>query len=245
MPLGYQSSGYKSPVGAKSGAGNTGAFVGYGGGYNKGQPQNAAPVDPWAANLIARQKRKKSKSALAPRPAPSPAPRPSSATPYGSAGGSADTLADFGTGLLDPGSGMSKRWMEQLREGIGKSTDANQRAAGYQAAQQGFGAGASPEMLEMQQMLGVAGQEAEGQAASDFMLQAPGLGVNALGGAMGAQVGMRGQDLQSSMAEMSNYLSREQSNASLEMQQRNLALERERMEQDRYLRELMLEYGGY
>jgi hypothetical protein len=135
--------------------------------------------------------------------------------------------------------------MEQLREDIGKGTDVSQRAAGYQAAQQGFGGGASPEMLEMQQAIGVAGQEAEGEAASDFMLQAPGLGVNALGGAMGAQTQMRGQDLQGRMSEMGNYLSREQSNAGLEMQQRNFELEQDRMEQDRYLRELMLEYGGY
>lgn len=169
----------------------------------------------------------------------------SSSTPYGAAGQSADTLSGFGTGLLDPESDESKRWMEELRENIGKSTDAGQRAAAYQAAQQGFGAGASPEMLEMQQMMGVAGQEAEGAAASDFMLQAPGMGVDALSRAMGAQVGMRGQDLQSRMAEMGDYSSREQSNAAMEMQQRNLDLERQRMEQDRYLRELMMEYGGY
>ena len=92
---------------------------------------------------------------------------------------------------------------------------------------------------------GVAGLEAEGDAASDYMLQAPGLGVNALGGAMGAQTTMRGQDLQGRMAEMSNYLSREGSNAALEMQQRNLDFDRDRMDQDRYLQELMLEYGGY
>lgn len=174
-----------------------------------------------------------------------PTPSRPGSTPYGAAGQSADTLSGFGTGLLDPESDMSKRWMEELRENIGRSTEAGQRAAGYQAAQQGFGAGASPEMLEMQQMLGVAGQEAEGAAASDFMLQAPGMGVDALSRAMGAQTGMRGQDLQGRMAEMSNYLSREQSNAGMEMQQRNLDLERDRMEQDRYLRELMIEYGGY
>jgi hypothetical protein len=47
------------------------------------------------------------------------------------------------------------------------------------------------------------------------------------------------------MAEMSNYLSREQSNAGLEMQQRNLDFGYDELEQDRYLRELMMEYGGY
>ena len=220
-----------------TGAGRgTGAYrPRYGLGFGGGTPQSGG----------ATQGGSRIQQGRAPTAAPAPSPSTPGATPYGAAGQSADTLADFGSGLLDPESDMSKRWMEELRENIGRSTDAGQRAAGYQAAQQGFGGGASPEMLEMQQMLGVAGQEAEGQAASDFMLQAPGMGVDALSRAMGAQTGMRGQDLQGRMSEMSNYLSREQSNAGMEMQQRNLDLERERMEQDRYLRELMMEYGGY
>ena len=168
-----------------------------------------------------------------------------SRTPYGAAGETADTLQDYGTGMLDPNSPQSQRWMEELRENIGRSTEASQRAAGYMAAQGGVGAGASPETLEMETMLGVAGREAEGQAASDFMLKAPSLGVNALGTAGGFQTTMRGQDLSAQLAEMGFTQSGEQSNAAMEMQQRQLDLERDRMEQDRYLRELMLEYGGY
>lgn len=195
--------------------------------------------------------------AAAPAPrAPTPAPQaPSptsggqssttSGTPYGAAGESAETLQDYGTGLLDPNSPESKRWMEELRENIGRSTEASQRAAGYMAAQGGVGAGASPETLEMETLLGVAGSEAEGQAASDFMLRAPTLGVDALGRALGGQTTMRGQDLSAQLAEMGFSQSGEQSNAQLEMDQRRLDLERERMEQDRYLRELMLEYGGF
>lgn len=195
--------------------------------------------------------------ATAPAPrAPTPAPQAPSpsrgqsassggATPYGGAGESAETLQDFGTGLLDPESELGKRWMEQLRENIGGATDAAQRAAGYQAAQSGFGGGSSPEVLEMQNELGVAGREAEGTAASDFLLKAPTLGVGALGTALGGQTQMRGQDLNARLQEMGLTQSGEQSNAQLEMQQRNLDLERDRMEQDRYLRELMLEYGGY
>lgn len=233
MPLGYQSSGYRSPVGSKTAPTHSGGITT--GGY---LPPTAAPPGSTQSRGGATQGR-------VPLAAPAPSPSVPGSTPYGAAGQSAGQLADFGSGLLDPESDMSQRWMEELRENIGRSTDAGQRAAGYQAAQQGFGAGASPEMLEMQQNIGIAGQEAEGGAASDFMLQAPGMGVDALSRAMGAQTGMRGQDLQSRMAEMGNYLSREQSNAGLEMQQRNLDLEQERMEQDRYLRELMMEYGGY
>ena len=72
-------------------------------------------------------------------------PSTSGSTPYGAAGETAETLQDYGTGLLDPNSPESQRWMEELREQIGRSTDASQRAAGYMGAQAGFGAGSSPE----------------------------------------------------------------------------------------------------
>ena len=231
----------RNPIGGKTAPSHTGGITTGmpGGGY---APPSSRAVGPASRSTMGNQSRDVGLSLSA---SSGPSPSAPGATPYGAAGQSADTLSGFGTGLLDPESDESKRWMEELRENIGRSTEAGQRAAGYQAAQQGFGAGASPEMLEMQQMLGVAGQEAEGGAASDFMLQAPGMGVDALSRAMGAQVGMRGQDLQGRMAEMSDYASREQANAGMEMQQRNLDLERDRMEQDRYLRELMMEYGGY
>lgn len=169
--------------------------------------------------------------------------------PYGGGGGgaaeqSASQMAKFGSGLLDPGSDLSRRYMEQLSEDIGGQTDAAERAAAYRAAQGGFGAGASPEMLSMQQDIGVAGQEAYGDAASNFMMQAPGMGLQALGGAMGGQTQMRGQDLQSRLAEQANILSREQSNAGLQMQQRGLDLNYDQLSNDRYLRELALMYSG-
>jgi hypothetical protein len=160
-------------------------------------------------------------------------------------------LAKFGSGLLDPGSDLSQRYMEQLGEDIGGQTDAAERAAAYRAAQGGFGAGASPELLSMQQDIGVAGQEAYGDAASNFLMQAPGMGMEALGAGMSGQIGlagqdvsMRGQDLQSRLAEQGNILSREQSNAALTMQQRGLDLNYDQLADDKYLRELALMYGG-
>jgi hypothetical protein len=160
-------------------------------------------------------------------------------------------LAKFGSGLLDPGSDLSQRYMEELGEDIGDQTDAAERAAAYRAAQGGFGAGASPEMLSMQQDIGVAGQEAYGDAASDFMMQAPGMGMQAMGAGMGGQVSlagqdvsMRGQDLQSRLAENANALTTEQANAALQMQQRGLDFNYADLENDKYLRELALMYGG-
>jgi len=165
-------------------------------------------------------------------------------------------MSGFGQGLMDPNSEMGQRWMEQMREGIGDQTDAAQRAAGYQAAQQGFGSGASPELLQMQGDLGVAGQEAAGDAASNFALQAPQLGVQAAGQALGAGVGMRGQDLQSKMSEESNRLSRESLNSQSAMQQRTLDQQRDMQQrqlnanseqaynQQAMQRELALLYSG-
>lgn len=162
-------------------------------------------------------------------------------TPYGAAGEASSTLSEYGQGLMDPGSDLSKRWMEQLREGIGDSADASQRAAGYQAAQQGFGGGSSPELLEMQNAIAQQGLEAQGDAASNFLMQAPQMGIGALSGAMGAQTQARGQDLQSRMAEMQNMMQGQQFNANLGMQQQQLDLQR----QDQELRELMALYGGF
>jgi len=239
MPL--SGGGYGAVGGHKLGGGTTSKGSGvplHLGGYNSPAP-TPAPQSTYAPPPM--------RGATPPPQAsrPQTSSPTSGSTPYGAAGESADTLQDYGTGLLDPESEESKRWMEELREYIGRSTDASQRASGYMAAQSGFGGGTSPEVLEMQQNLGVAGREAEGQAASDFMLKAPTLGVNALGTAGGFQTQMRGQDLNARLAEMGLTQSGEQSNASLEMQQRNLDLDRDQMEQDRYLRELMMEYGGY
>lgn len=127
----------------------------------------------------------------------------------GSPEGTAGYLADYGKGLMEPGSDLSKRWMEQMREDVGKGTDAAQRAAGYQAAQSGFGSGASPELLQMQGDIGIAGREAAGDAASDYLLRAPELGIGAMGGALGSMVGMRGQDLGSKTESERNKLARE------------------------------------
>jgi len=169
----------------------------------------------------------------------------SGATPYGAAGETADTLQDYGTGLLDPNSPEAQRWMEELREQIGRSTEAGQRASGYMAAQAGMGAGESPEMLAMQEGLGVAGREAEGQAASDFILRAPTLGVDALGKAGGFQTQMRGQDLNARLAEMGLGQSGEQANARLEMQQRQLDWDQQNAADERAFEQWMMEYGGY
>ncbi len=177
-------------------------------------------------------------------------------TTLGSPEAVAGQLAGYGSDLLQPGSDLSKRWMEQMRGQIGDQSDAAQRAAGYQAAQSGFGSGASPELLQMQTDIGVAGQEAAGQSAADFMLRAPELGVGAMGGALGNQVGMRGQDLSSRMASESNRLSREgmqmgdaraqaEADALREYQDQMLSMQRQDQERQAKMDELAALYSGY
>lgn len=163
--------------------------------------------------------------------------------PHGGAGGggaaqgsgtpeaNAQTMADFGAGLLDPNSDMSKRWMERMRNEIGSQTDAAERAAGYRAAQSGFGVGASPELLAMQNDIGVSGLEAAGRAGQDFLMRAPQMGLGALGTATGQQVGMRGQDLQSKIESQRDQLQREMANMNNQMRQRELDMQRRYQDQ--------------
>lgn len=150
----------------------------------------------------------------------------------------AGALSQFGQGMMDPNSDLSQRYMEQLQENIGDQTDAQERAAAYRAAQSGFGVGASPELMQMQTDIGVGGLEAAGDASSDFLMQAPQLGVGALSSAVGNQVGMRGQDLASRQAEQNMQFQREMGQAGLDMQGQQLS-------QDRYLRELAMLYSGF
>lgn len=220
--------GVNTPAGGGGGGGGPGSgktLAMRNSGLNYRPPQNTGGVANQPANIYNQQM----------------TPPQQGATPYGAAGEASSTLSEYGQGLMEPGSDLSKRWMEQLREGIGASSDASQRAAGYQAAQQGFGGGASPELLEMQNAIAQQGLESQGQAASDYLMQAPQMGIGALSGAMGAQTQARGQDLQSRMAEMSNMMQGQQFNANLGMQQQQLDLQ----QQDQELRELMALYGGY
>ena len=108
-----------------------------------------------------------------------------------------------------------------------------------------FGSGASPELLQSQTDIGVAGQEAAGQAASDFMLRAPELGVGAMSGALGNQVGMRGQDLQSSIAQMQDARRQQEADAQREYQDQILSMQRQEQERQAKLDELAALYGGY
>lgn len=84
---------------------------------------------------------------------------------------------------------------EEIREGIGKSTAAQQRGAGLRAARSGLGAGASPELLETQGEIGREGLRAAGQADAGAVLGSMSLGGQMAGAGIGGLNTIRGQDL--------------------------------------------------
>ena len=80
-------------------------------------------------------------------------------------------------GLMDPGSDYYKSMLQRMRQDIGADTAAKERSAALASAESGFGAGANPQLMQMQSQLGEAGLEAQGRAATDLNLAAPQLGM--------------------------------------------------------------------
>lgn len=106
-------------------------------------------------------------------------------------GGALSIQGQAGAGLLDPNSDYYKRLMEAMRAQIGGQSAAAQRSAGLRAAQSGFGGGASPELMEMQQGIAQAGLGAAGEAGANLALQAPQLGGQLMGSTFGPALGLQ------------------------------------------------------
>ncbi len=107
------------------------------------------------------------------------------------------TLAQAGTGLLDPSSDYYQRLNEGMRAQIGQESGAAQRAAALRAAQSGMGVGASPELLETQGLIGRGGLQAMGAASADLRLRAPELGGQLTAATFGPTQQQFGRDEQS------------------------------------------------
>ncbi len=107
-------------------------------------------------------------------------------------------LSGYGSDLLDPNSDYYKELVAQMRGDIGKSTAASKRAAALMGAEQGFGAGASPEMMSVMGDIGEAGRIAEGEAMGDISLAAPKLGAGMMASTFGPGVSLEGIGEQSS-----------------------------------------------
>jgi len=112
--------------------------------------------------------------------------------------GDLQELSGRGSDLMDPNSDYYKELMSQMRGDIGKSTAAAKRSAALEGAEQGFGAGASPEMMANMENIGEAGRIAEGEAMGDLSLAAPQLGASMMSSTFGPGVSLEGMGEQSS-----------------------------------------------
>lgn len=101
-------------------------------------------------------------------------------------------LSGYGSDLLDPNSDYYKELVSRMRGDIGKSTAASKRSAALMGAEQGFGAGASPEVMSVMGDIGEAGRIAEGEAMGDISLAAPQLGAGMMASTFGPGVSLEG-----------------------------------------------------
>lgn len=134
-------------------------------------------------------------------------------------------MAEYGQGLMDPGSDYYKRLSAAMQGQIGAQTAAQQRAAALRGAWGGLGAGASPEMLATTGQLGQAGLEAMGAAEAGLALQAPQIGAGMMQATFGPgvnlqQLGEQSRQYGAGMAEQAR-----QFGAGLGLQQQQLASE--------------------
>ena len=106
--------------------------------------------------------------------------------------GDLQELSGRGSDLMDPNSDYYKELTSQMRGDIGKSTAAAKRSAALEGAEQGFGAGASPEMMANMENIGEAGRIAEGEAMGDITLAAPQIGAGMMASTFGPGVGLEG-----------------------------------------------------
>ena len=108
----------------------------------------------------------------------------------GSANNMAQGMWDVAQGFMDPDSEMFGQLMQRQRQAMGQQTAAQQRSAALAGAEGGFGAGASPEMMQMQAQYGAAGTEALGSSLTNLQLAAPQMGLGYGQAAGGLQQGV-------------------------------------------------------
>lgn len=144
-----------------------------------------------------------------------------------------DTMQTTGEGLLDPASDYAKRLRAQMSRELGGQAEARKRAAALTAAESGFGAGMSPELLAAQGQIDVAGLEATGEAQANLALEAPRLASTFLNPALGGQEQIHQTQAQS-------YLTQQQIAAQQAQQEMQAELERRRIEAEAINRQLAL-----
>lgn len=171
-------------------------------------------------------------------------------------------MSEAGQGLMDPESDYYKRLSAEMQRQIGGQSQAQQRSAALRGAWGGLGGGQGGEVMQTQADIGQAGLEAQGQAEAGLALRAPQMGAGMMqstfapqmglsqlgegarqfgaGQAEGARqfgagVGMQQQGMANQAAQFQQQMA---------MQQAQQRMDAERANQDAYLREMQLLYGG-
>ena len=173
-------------------------------------------------------------------PAPGPAPG-APQMPYqpedNPAAQSAQRMQGIGQDFMDPNSAFTQKMRDRMARDIGARSEAQQRMASARAARAGFGSGASGALLDVQGEIGREGQRQYGEASADMALAAPGMALNFMNPALGAQTSLQGQAGQMFMGQQN--LAQRNSEAQL-----GANMQAQRLENELMLRELAMLYGG-
>ncbi len=174
----------------------------------------------------------------APRPPTPPAPQypQQPQMPYQpgnpAASGIANTMSQYGEGLLDPNSELSRRMQEVLTGRIGEESEAAKRLAAFQASQSGMGAGGSPELSAMLSDIDVQGMETGGRASGELMAQMPGMGLDFLRPAAQTQLGVGSEALNAYLGQQQLNQQQQEAAAGSYYQGRGLDLQQQQIDQD-------------
>ncbi len=153
-------------------------------------------------------------------------------------------MASYGQGLMDPGSDYFQQLVSQGRQQIGAGAAASKRAAALAGAEQGFGAGASPEMLSMQQGIDESSRIGMGNMMGQMTLAGPRLGAGMMQSTFGPGLGLQQLGEQSSQfgAQLGQQAQQFGTNVGLQQQQ----LAQQQAQYQAMLRQQMaMQYGGF
>lgn len=168
---------------------------------------------------------------------------------YGNLQGNLGVMSEFGQGMMDPNSDYFKRLNQAMQAQLGKQSQAAQRAMALRGAQSGFGGGAGPEVMAGQRDIAVAGQEARGEAGANLALQAPQLGMQALGSTFQPTLGMTGQQAQQQQYGQGLGQRQWEFGQGQGVQQQQMAQQQaqhqSQLDMQRYLAELNASTGGF
>ena len=169
-------------------------------------------------------------------------------------------MAQYGQGLMEPGSDYFQQLVSQGRQQMGAGAAAQKRAAALAGAEQGFGAGASPEMLQMQQGIDESSRIGMGNMMGQMALAGPQLGAGMMQSTFGPglglqQLGEQSRQFGAGLGEQSSQFGAQlgqqasQFGAGVGLQQQQLAaqqaFQQAQLQQQQLQAQMAMQYGGF